>query len=76
MTTDKKEKIDSDWQRLETYGVVLYGSSWQTPLSISLRLMNPSHVRGWKRRGVPDYVWDKVKKIAQNKIIEINEVIL
>lgn len=70
------DKISNDWQRLEQYGRVLYGSSWQTPLSIALNFNDPSHIRGWKRRGVPDATWDKVKVIAKNKVIEINEVIL
>lgn len=70
------DKSNQGWQRLEEYGVILYGSSWQTPLSKDLGLNNSSHLRGWKRRGVPDGVWDKIRKIAQDKISKINEVIL
>lgn len=76
MPDNKENKIELEWQFLEHYGRVLYGSAWQTDLSAALKLRDPSHLRGWKSRGVPKRIWPMIHKISENKINEIKKEIL
>ena len=68
---DKALKAEKEWLSLEGYGVVMYGSTWQTEMAKDLKLKNSSHLRAWKKRGVPKRVWGLVKKLAENKMIKI-----
>lgn len=75
MFDSKENKIELQWRFLEHYGRVLYGSAWQTDLSAALDLKDPSHLRGWKSRGVPKRIWPMIHRIGENKIAEIKKEI-
>lgn len=73
---EKALKAERDWQTLEDFGLIMYDSAWQTAMANDLGLKNPSHLRLWKRRGVPKKTWGKIKAVAEDKMVRLEQEVI